>query len=121
MQRTAQGLQILAKRNADLARRMQPIFISVDPDRDTPAVVGEFTAAFSEDLIGLTGSKEAVKAAADEFSVYFELGQPTEEGGYLVDHLDVVFLFDPDGNPLAMLPAREGPEAVADEIEKWAS
>jgi protein SCO1/2 len=122
MQRTVRGLKVLAERDAGLAAKMQPVFITVDPARDTREVVGEFASAFSEDLIGLTGTPEQVKAAADAFAVYYKLGEPAEEGGgYLVDHTDIVYLFDPEGKPLAMLPANEGPEAVADEIQKWAS
>ena len=121
MQRTTQGLQILKERNPELATKIQPIFITVDPARDTEQVVGEFTAAFSEDLIGLTGSAEAVKAAADNFAIFYQLNEPAEEGaGYLVDHIDIVYLFDPAGEPLAMLPTSEGPDAVADTIETWA-
>ncbi|MDJ0978993.1 MAG: SCO family protein [Erythrobacter sp.] len=121
MQRTAQGLRILKERNPALASRTQAVFISIDPERDTPEVVGEFVSAFSDDLVGLTGSPEAVKAAADAFRVYYKKGEETPNGGYLVDHTNIVYLFDPDGEPLAMLPTNEGSEAVADEIEKWAS
>ena len=121
MQRTAQGLRVLKERNPALAAKVQPIFITIDPARDTPEVVGEFTAAFSDDIIGLTGSEEAVKQAADAFRVYYKRGEPTTAGGYLVDHTNIVYFFDPAGAPLAMLPTSEGPEAVADEIEKWAN
>jgi len=120
MQRTAQGLKILSKRNPALAAQIQPVFISVDPARDTPAVLQEFTSAFSDDLMGLSGSPEAVKQAADAFRVYYKKGEETPGGGYLVDHTNIVYLFDPAGDPLTMLPAREGAEAVAAEIEKWA-
>ncbi|MEO1729467.1 MAG: SCO family protein [Pseudomonadota bacterium] len=121
MQRTAQGLEIVKERNPDLAANIRTTFITIDPDRDTPAVVGEFAAAFSDDIIGLTGSPEAIKSAADAFRVYYKKGDVMENGGYLVDHTNIVFLFDPDGNPMAMLPTDQGADAVADEIEKWAS
>ena len=121
MQRTAQALRTVEERNPDLAARIQPVFISVDPARDTPEVLTEFTSAFSDDLIGLSGSEEAVKAAADAFRVYYKKGEETPGGGYLVDHTNIVYLFDPDGEPLTMLPTRDGADAVADEIEKWAS
>lgn len=120
MQRTTQGLKILSERNPALAAKIQPVFISIDPERDTREVLTEFTSAFSDDLIGLSGSAEAVKAAADAFRVYYKKGEETPGGGYLVDHTNIVYLFDPGGGPLAMLPAREGADAVAAEIEKWA-
>jgi len=121
MQRTAQGMKIVSERNPDLAAKIQTTFISIDPERDTPEVVAEFASAFSDDIIGLTGSPEAVKKAADAFRVYYEKGEVMENGGYLVDHSNIVFLFDPEGKPLAMLPTDEGAEAVANEIEKWAN
>ena len=121
MQRTAQGLKILEERNPAMAANIRATFITIDPERDTPEVVGEFAAAFSDDIIGLTGSPEAIKSAADAFRVYYEKGEVMENGGYLVDHTNIVFLFDPEGNPIAMLPTDQGAEAVADEIEKWAS
>ncbi|MEM6858944.1 MAG: SCO family protein [Pseudomonadota bacterium] len=121
MQRTAQALRTLEERNSDLAARIQPVFISVDPARDTPEVLAEFTSAFSDDLMGLSGSEEAVKAAADAFRVYYKKGEETSGGGYLVDHTNIVYFFDPAGEPVTMLPTREGADAVANEIEKWAS
>ncbi|MEM6494632.1 MAG: SCO family protein, partial [Pseudomonadota bacterium] len=60
MQRTTQGLKILSERNPALAAKIQPVFISIDPERDTREVLTEFTSAFSDDLIGLSGSAEAV-------------------------------------------------------------
>ncbi|MDY7098261.1 MAG: SCO family protein [Pseudomonadota bacterium] len=121
MQRTIQGLKVLEKRDAELAAKIQPVFITIDPERDTQDVVGQFASAFSDDLIGLTGSPEAVKAAADNFAVYYNKGEETDEGGYLVDHTNIVYFFDPEGKPLAMLPVDMGANAVADEIEKWAN
>lgn len=119
MQRTAQGIREFAKQDADAAAKVQAVFITIDPERDTAEVVGEFTSAFSDDLIGLTGSPEAIKAAADAFRVYYRKGEETESGGYLVDHTNIVYLFGPDGEPLAMLPTDQGAEAVAAELAKW--
>jgi len=119
MQRTAQGLKTFATRKPKLAEKVQAAFITIDPERDTPKVVGEFTSAFSDDLIGLTGSPEAIKAAADNFRVYYKRGEDAPGGGYLVDHTNIVYLFGPEGEPLAILPTDQGAEAVADELAKW--
>ena len=121
VQRMIQGLNMVAQSDPALAGKIQPIFISVDTERDTPEIVGEFTSAFSDDLIGLTGSAEAVKEAADKFSVFYSRGEDTPGGGYLVDHTRIVYFFGPQGEPLATLPTDLGPQAVADEIRKWAS
>lgn len=117
--RMVHGLDRLAKQDPGKAEKIVPIFISVDPERDTPAVMGEFTAAFSDKLIGLTGTPEQVKAAADAFRVYYSRGEDTPGGGYLVDHSAVVYLFGPQGEPLATLPVDKGADAVAAELAKW--
>ena len=117
--RTIHGLRRLKESDPDKAAKIQPIFISIDPERDTPEIVGEFAAAFSDDLIGLTGTPEQVKQAADNFRVYYSRGEDTPGGGYLVDHSAVVYLSGPNGEPLATLPTDQGADAVAVELAKW--
>lgn len=117
--RLMQGYRLFAMGNGQLADEIQPLFISIDPERDTPEIVGEFTDAFSEKLLGLTGSPEAIKEAADQFGVYYSRGEDTPGGGYLMGHSTVALLFGPQGEPLATLPIDEGPQAVAAELEKW--
>lgn len=119
MQRVAQALQQLEAADPSLAAKVQPIFITIDPERDTPEVVGEFARAFSDRLIGLTGTPEQVQAAAREFRIFFEKGEQVDGGGYLVDHSNIVYLFGPRGEPLATLPADQGADAVAAELERW--
>lgn len=119
VQRMTQGLKIFAGKNPAAAKRIQPIFITVDPERDTPKVVGEFTAAFSPDLIGLTGTPAQVDVAKDAFKVYATKGAVQPGGGYLVNHSNLTYLFDPEGKPLGTLPTDKGPQAVAAELERW--
>lgn len=121
MQRVTQGLKLLKAKDPALAARIQPIFITIDPERDTPKVVGEFAAAFSPDIIGLTGTPEQIAAAAKAFKVFFAKGETVEGGGYLMDHSNIVYLFGPDGAPLATLPTDQGGDAVAAELAKWVS
>ncbi|WP_072673116.1 SCO family protein [Erythrobacter sanguineus] len=121
MQRVAQGLKVLAASDPGKAAKITPIFITIDPERDTPAVVGEFAAAFSDDIIGLTGTPEQIAAAAKAFAVYYAKGEAVEGGDYLVDHSNVVFLFGPAGEPLATLPVDQGADAVAAELARWVS
>ncbi len=119
VQRTIQGLNQFAEAEPELAAKIAPIFITIDPERDTQEVVGEFAAAFSEDLIGLTGTPEQIAAAADAFKVFYSKGEVTENGGYLMNHSDISYLFGPDGEPLATLPKDEGADAVTAELAKW--
>jgi protein SCO1/2 len=115
------GLGKFAKDHPAEAAKIQPIFITIDPERDTPARVGEFAAAFGGNLIGLTGSKAAIEQAEKAFIVYAARGKDVPGGGYLMDHSRVTYLMDPDGKPIAMLPVDRGPEAVAAELAKWVS
>lgn len=118
-QRAMAGLKRFEEDNPELGARVQPLFVSVDPERDTPEVLTEFTDAFHPRLIGMTGTKEQLDAAANAFAVYYSRGEETESGGYLMDHSNITYLFGPDGNPIAMLPTEEGPDAVAAELAKW--
>jgi protein SCO1/2 len=119
VQRFSQGLKIYGEAEPELAAQIQPIFISIDPERDTPEVVGEFAAAFSDDLVGLTGTQEQVKAAADAFRVFYSRGEDQPGGGYLMEHSAITYLFSPDGKPLSTLPTDQGAQAVAEELAKW--
>ncbi len=119
VQRMMQGYRKFAKNSPDLAAKIQPIFISIDPERDTPAVVGEFASAFSDKLLGLTGSPAQVKEAADNFRVFYSRGETNEGGGYLMDHSAIAYLFSPDGQPIATLPTDLGADAVDSELAKW--
>ncbi len=112
------GFAAFDKARPDLGAQVRPLFISIDPGRDTPAKVGEFAAAFSPRLTGLTGTPEQVAAAAKAFVVYYKRGADSA-GGYLMDHSRVAFLMDKDGKPLAMLPVDLGPQAVTAELTKW--
>ncbi len=121
VQKLMQGYAQFAKAEPELAKEVQPIFITIDPERDTPAVVGEFAAAFSPRLLGLTGSEEHVEAATKAFKVFRAKGEDSPGGGYLMNHSNIAYLMDRDGKPLAMLPHDKGPQAVADELAKWTS
>lgn len=119
MQRVAQGLKSLKASAPEKAAKITPIFITIDPERDTQAVVGEFAAAFSPDIVGLTGTPEQIAATAKTFAVAYGKGEPVEGGGYLVDHSTVTYLFGPDGEPLSTLPTDKGGDAVAAELDRW--
>lgn len=114
------AMRRLEKSDPALAARVQPIFISVDPERDTPARLKEYAAAFHPRIATLTGTPQQIADAAKAYAVYYTK-VPADNGEYQVDHYRVVFLMDPDGKPIAMLPHEKGADAVADEIERWAA
>lgn len=112
------GFALFEKQDPARAEKVQPIFISIDPARDTPDAVGQFAAAFSPRLLGLTGTPEQVDVAAKAFRAYYARGKDSA-GGYLMDHSRIVYLMGPDGKPITMLPVDQGPQAVAAELAKW--
>lgn len=119
VQRAMAGLRLFESDSPERGASVQPLFISVDPERDTPEVLREFTDSFHPRLIGMTGDLETVKKVAMDFGTTFSKGEVQPGGGYLVDHLGYTYLFGPAGEPLAMLPTDLGPEAVAEELDKW--
>jgi len=112
------GFNLFATAEPELAGQVQPIFITIDPARDTAARVGEFASAFSPRLLGLTGTPAQVDQAAKAFAAYYAKGTETS-GGYLMDHSRIAYLMDREGKPIEMLPVDKGPEAVAAELTKW--
>lgn len=112
-----QGFAKFAAAHPQEAAKVQPIFITIDPARDTPARVGEFTAAFSPKLIGLTGTQAEVDVAVKAFKVVAARGTDTL-GGYLMDHSRMAYLMDPDGKPIAALPVDVNADSVAGDLAK---
>lgn len=119
VQRMAKGYEDFKAEEPELANRVTPMFITVDPARDTPEVVAEFTAAFSSDMIGFTGSEEQISAAAKAFGSFYAKGDEMENGGYLMDHSRAAFLMGPEGEPIALLPVEESAAGVTQELKKW--
>ena len=117
--RMSQGLEQFEKQHPDLAAKVQPIFISIDPERDTPAKVGEFVSNFHPRLVGLTGSPEEIAAVAKAFGTSAQKEEPDETGFYNVAHSTFVTLYGPEGEPLGILPTDKGPEGIAKELEAW--
>lgn len=112
------GFKQFEKAEPELGAKTQPLFITIDPARDTPARVGEFAAAFSPRLIGLSGNDQQIAAAAKTFGIYYARGKD-RAGGYDMDHSRIAYLFDPAGKPIATLPIDKSPEAVAAELAIW--
>jgi protein SCO1/2 len=111
--------QAMTRVDAAKAAKIVPIFVTIDPARDTPAVVKRFAATFHPRAVGLTGSPEAIARAQKAYVVYAKRGAATRSGGYLMDHSRQAYLMAPDGSPVALLPTEQGAAAVAAEIERW--
>jgi len=98
---------------------VQPLFITLDPARDTPDVLKKWTDAFDPHLIGLTGTVPQIDAVAKQFAVYFKREQPNKDGAYLVDHARMALLMGPKGEPIALIPQDKDAQAVAAELDRW--
>jgi protein SCO1/2 len=97
--------------------RVVPIFISIDPDRDTPNVLKTYMQSFGADFVGLTGSTKAVARAAHAYHVYYAK-HPLPGGNYAMDHSGVIYLMGPDGKFVTYYEDQIGPEAIADDLRK---
>jgi protein SCO1/2 len=113
-----QGLRRFEKKDPVRAARVVPIFVTVDPERDTPEVLKQYVSAFHPRLVGLTGSPAQIAAATKAFTVYYKK-EPIEGGGYTMNHSRFSLLFGPEGQPVAILPQDEGAEAVAADLDRW--
>ncbi len=103
----------------DAAAEVQPIFISVDPERDTPAQVGAYVESFGDALIGLTGTPEQVAAAARAYRVYYRKNESESATDYLVDHSSIIYLMGRDGRFLSHFGRGTAPEDMAAAIRKF--
>lgn len=119
VQRAMAGLKKFEAEQPGLGAKIQPLFVSVDPERDTPAVLTEFTANFHPRLIGMTGDNATLEKVAKDFGTTFSRGATQPGGGYLMNHFGYTYLFGPDGKPITMLPTDQGPDAVKAELDKW--
>ena len=119
LQKLMQGMKLLEKQDPAKARTIQPIFITIDPARDTPAVLKQYVAAFHPRLIGLTGSEAEIAAVAKEYAIYYRKADGGTPDAYLVDHARQATLYGPKGEPIALIPQDGTPEEIAAELAKW--
>lgn len=115
----SKGLAAFEKRDPARAAKVQPIFISADPKRDTPQVLREFLANFHPRFIGLTGTEAQIDALSGLFAVSIEREKPGAGGAYLVNHSNLATLYSPKGEPIAFLNQDKGAEAVAESLAQW--
>lgn len=79
------------------AARVQVLFVSVDPERDTPEILGKYVPYFDPSFLGLTGTPEEIAETAREFKVFYSKHAESGASGYLVDHTAGTYVYDPQG------------------------
>jgi protein SCO1/2 len=119
LQKIGEGLSRFEKKDAGRAARVQPIFITVDPRRDTPAALKPWVSAFHPRLIGLSGTQQQIDAVKKGYGIWSEYGPVQPGGGYAVNHGRQTYLMDPDGKPIALIPTESGADAIAAELDRW--
>ncbi|MET3713377.1 protein SCO1/2 [Sphingomonas trueperi] len=111
------ALRTLDKQAPRTAQKIVPLFITVDPERDTPAQLKQYVANFHPRLVGLTGAPQAIAQVAKAYAIAY-MKEPTPSG-YLMGHTEVAYLMGPDGKPITSLPLEKDPQAIVAELEHW--
>jgi protein SCO1/2 len=109
LQAVAQAMDLLGPQ----ADQVRPVFITVDPERDTPAKVKDYVALFHPSIIGLTGTPEQVARAARAWRVYYNKATPSGASDYLMDHSSYTYLMGRDGSLRALFRPGVPPEEMA--------
>lgn len=113
-------LALLAGAMKDLgtdAHKVQGLFVTVDPKRDTPQVLAQYVPAFYPTFLGLYGDQATTERTVREFKGYFHANRPNEHGSYTVDHSAQVYVFDPAGRiRLYLQPTEATPESLAHDV-----
>ena len=127
LQKLMRGLAQFEKADPARGAKIVPMFVTIDPARDTPAALKPFVARYHPRLFGLTGTPEQIAAVAKAYVVTYHKVDGSAPDRYLMAHSQLAFLMDPAGKPLALLPlddpSTEGdegaPAAVAADLAKW--
>lgn len=97
---------------------LQSVFVSVDPERDTPERLQEYVGFFSPSILGVTGSDRQLEPFTRDLGILYIRQEADENGNYMVDHSSSVLLFDPDGNMAALFRAPHQPDPMERDFER---
>ena len=111
-----QWMQMIG-RDAD---RLNYVFVTVDPERDTPKVMHDYVSAFDPRIRGLTGTSEQIAKVAKEYGVYYKR-IPTSDGGYVMDHSAILYMMDPNGRFVGVIPYQEDTAKAVAKLKKLAA
>lgn len=102
----------------DAASKITPLFISVDPQRDTPAHLKDYVSYFHPGIVALTGTDQQIKDVAKAYRVYYAKAEASEDDpeDYLVDHTSITYLIGPDGDFIEHFSHGTEPEEMAERL-----
>lgn len=112
------AMQQIDESDPKLGEKIAPIFVSVDPERDTTEELKKFVSQFHPRFTGLTGDLKTLTEVAQQYAVYFR--KEGEGPNYLVGHTQIAYLMDPEGKPITSLPLEKDATAIAEEVKRWA-
>jgi protein SCO1/2 len=98
------------------AERVQVIFVTVDPQRDTPELLKQFVPAFNPGFLGMYTDAETLKQLAKEYKVVYQKTSVKAADDYLIDHSAGTYIYDPQGNIRLLMPYGSSPEAIAHDL-----
>ena len=105
----------------DNGRNIQPLFITIDPERDNVDSMGKYVSLFHPSLIGLTGTPEEIKAAAKAYKIYYAKVQDDSMSDYTMDHSSFIYFIAPDDRLLQIFRMEDDATQMADAINRWLS
>jgi cytochrome oxidase Cu insertion factor (SCO1/SenC/PrrC family) len=100
------------------AEGIQPVFITIDPERDTKALA-EYVSAFHRSLVGLTGSPEEIRKVANSYKAFYTKVQDERSGDYSIDHAGVIYLMGRNGEYLGFMPPQTNPDRLTEILRKY--
>lgn len=101
------------------AEKVQPLFVTIDPERDTPEVMSRYVTLFHPRLMGLTGTPEQIAGIAKAYHVFYRKAEDESSTDYTMDHSSIVFLMGPDGEYLKLFPPQTPPDKMAEAIASY--
>lgn len=116
LQKMSAAMTILEEKNIPIDA-IQPIFISVDPARDTPQELTQFLTGFHPSFIALTGTEQQIKQAAKNHKIQYQMLDAADDGFYLVNHSNVILLMDQQGRYLKLFSSMDTPDDIAATFE----
>lgn len=116
LQKLSAALDLLSEKDR---AKITPLFISIDPERDTPEAMADYVDHFHPDMVGLTGTPDQIAAAAKAYKIYYEkVEDDSSTAGYTMNHTNLVYFMNRDHKFVTVFHAEDGPEKIAASVKK---